>query len=136
MIRVVLVDDQALFRAGVRMLVGSQPDLEVVGEAGDGQTALDLIADVRPDVVLLDLRMPVLDGIGTLRGLRAAEHRPPVLVLTTFDDDDEVLAALFEVDELLGAEVEAGLLFGGGVDGEDAQAFGDGVLDCWIMGVG
>ena len=96
MIRVLLVDDQTLVRAGIRSLLSLADDVEVVGEAGDGQEALDLIADLRPDVVLLDLRMPVLDGIGTLRGLRAAQHRPAVLVLTTFDDDDEVLAALRE----------------------------------------
>ncbi|KAB7744185.1 response regulator [Nostocoides sp. F2B08] len=96
MIRVLLVDDQTLVRAGIRSLLSLAEDVDVVGEAGDGQAALDLIADTQPDVVLLDLRMPVLDGIGTLRGLRAARHRPAVLVLTTFDDDDEVLAALRE----------------------------------------
>ena len=64
MIRVALVDDQALFRAGIRMLVDSQPDLEVVAEASDGREAIRVIAETRPDVVLMDIRMPVLDGIG------------------------------------------------------------------------
>lgn len=96
MIRVVLVDDQTLVREGIRSLLALAEDVDVVGEAPDGWTALDVIAATRPDVVLLDLRMPVLDGIGTLRGLDGADHRPAVLVLTTFDDDEQVLAALHE----------------------------------------
>jgi DNA-binding NarL/FixJ family response regulator len=96
MIRVVLVDDQTLVRQGIRSLVSLAGDVEVVGEAADGRAALAVIAATRPDVVLLDLRMPVLDGIGTLRHLSETEYRPAVLVLTTFDDDEEVLAALRE----------------------------------------
>lgn len=94
MIRVALVDDQTLVRQGIRSLLTLADDVEVVAEAGDGRAALDVIAQHRPDVVLLDLRMPVLDGIGTLRELAGAEHVPAVLVLTTFDDDEAVLAAL------------------------------------------
>ena len=94
MIRVVLVDDQTLVRQGIRRLLELGEDVEVVGEAADGRAALAVVADTRPDVVLLDLRMPVLDGIGTLRELATAEHRPATLVLTTFDDDEEVLEAL------------------------------------------
>ncbi|BDZ39384.1 hypothetical protein GCM10025863_19980 [Microbacterium suwonense] len=63
MIRVVLVDDQALFRAGIRMLVSSQPDMDVVGEAGDGREAIEVVTRTQPDVVLMDIRMPVMDGL-------------------------------------------------------------------------
>ncbi|HLS41428.1 MAG TPA: response regulator transcription factor [Ornithinicoccus sp.] len=94
MIRVALVDDQTLVRQGIRSLLTLADDVEVVAEAGDGRAALDVVAQHRPDVVLLDLRMPVLDGIGTLRELAGAAHVPAVLVLTTFDDDEAVLAAL------------------------------------------
>ena len=96
MIRVILVDDQTLVRQGIRSLLALADDVEVVGEAPDVRTALDVIAATHPDVVLLDLRMPILDGIGTLRHLARVDHRPAVLVLTTFDDDEEVLAALRE----------------------------------------
>jgi DNA-binding NarL/FixJ family response regulator len=93
-IRVVLVDDQTLVRQGIRSLLALGEDVEVVGEAADGRVALAVIEQTRPDVVLLDLRMPVLDGLGTLRELAQAEHRPATLVLTTFDDDQDVLEAL------------------------------------------
>lgn len=92
MIRVVLVDDQTLVRQGIRSLLELADDVEVVAEAGDGQAGLAAIAAHRPDVVLLDLRMPVLDGLGVLEALDG--DAPAVLVLTTFDDDDAVLAAL------------------------------------------
>ncbi|MBS1673729.1 MAG: response regulator transcription factor [Actinobacteria bacterium] len=100
MIRVVLVDDQALFRAGVRMLVGSQPDLEVVGEAGDGQEAIDVVRATRPDVVMMDIRMPVMDGLtATARILelfdRPGEPDPPrIVMLTTFDLDEAAARAI------------------------------------------
>jgi len=93
-IRVVLVDDQTLVRQGIGSLLALAPSVEVVAEAGDGLEALDVIAEHRPDVVLLDLRMPRLDGIGTLRALAGAAYQPAVLVLTTFDDDEAVLDAL------------------------------------------
>ena len=93
-IRVVLVDDQALVRAGFRMLVESQPDLTVVGEAGDGQEALDLLAATDCDVVLMDVRMPRLDGVAATRALTARPDPPAVVVLTTFDLDEHVFAAI------------------------------------------
>lgn len=94
MIRVVLVDDQALFRAGIRMLVDSQPDLEVVGEAGDGQEALAVIANARPDVVLMDIRMPVMDGLTATGQLLAQPDPPKVVMLTTFDLDEAAARAI------------------------------------------
>ncbi len=94
MIRVVLVDDQALFRAGIRMVVDSQPDLEVVGEAGDGQEALSVIAEVRPDVVLMDIRMPVMDGLTATGQLLERPDPPKVVMLTTFDLDEAAARAI------------------------------------------
>ncbi|HCS61627.1 MAG TPA: DNA-binding response regulator [Microbacterium sp.] len=96
MIRVVLVDDQALFRAGIRMLVGSQPDLEVVGEAGNGQEGLAVIAQTKPDVVLMDIRMPVMDGLTATGRLLAQPDPPKVVMLTTFDLDEAAARAIRE----------------------------------------
>lgn len=98
-IRVALVDDQALFRAGVRMLVESQPDLAVVGEAGDGVAAVSLAASSRPDVVLMDVRMPLQDGIHATERILADADRdgrpsPRVIVLTTFDLDENAARAI------------------------------------------
>lgn len=93
-IRVALVDDQALFRAGIRMLISSQPDLEFVGEAADGSEALGLVASQHPDVVLMDLRMPVMDGIAATEQIMAAAAPPRVIVLTTFDLDEAAARAL------------------------------------------
>jgi len=93
-IRVVLVDDQTLVRQGLRSLLAILPDIEVVGEAGGGEAALELIPGAAPDVVLLDLRMPDLDGLEVLRRLQAAGTLPPTLVLTTFDEDAQLLAAV------------------------------------------
>jgi DNA-binding NarL/FixJ family response regulator len=94
-IRVLLADDQRLVRSGFRMILRDDPDLDVVGEAGDGEEAVALAAQLRPDVVLMDVRMPKLDGIqATRRILAGAEPRPRVLVLTTFDLDEYVFAAL------------------------------------------
>jgi len=98
-IRVALVDDQALFRAGIRMLVSSQPDLEFVGEAGNGVEGIAVAATSRPDVVLMDIRMPVMDGIESTRAiLAAAEARggkvPRIVVLTTFDLDEAATRAI------------------------------------------
>ncbi|MEV7232261.1 MULTISPECIES: response regulator transcription factor [Polymorphospora] len=94
MIRVCLVDDQNLVRQGIRTLLGLADGIEVVAEADDGSTALAAIERDPPDVVLLDLRMPGYDGIWTLRALRDRGIEVPVLVLTTFDDDELVLQAL------------------------------------------
>ena len=98
MIRVLLVDDDAMVRTGLRMILGGDPELEIVGEAEDGEAGLVAIAELAPDVVLLDIRMPVLDGLGVLERLAAragdGSGTPRVLVLTTFNTDDYVLRAL------------------------------------------
>jgi DNA-binding NarL/FixJ family response regulator len=95
-VRLFLVDDQELVRAGFRMVLDAQADMTVVGEAGDGLSALDGIAATRPDVVLMDIRMPRLDGVGATRRLLGEGGAPDVkvLVLTTFDLDEYVYAAL------------------------------------------
>ena len=94
MIRVVLVDDQTLVRQGIRGLLALVPDIEVVGEASDGAEALERVPELRPDVLLLDIRMPRLDGVAVLEALRDADALPPTLVLTTFDDGDAAIAAI------------------------------------------
>jgi RNA polymerase sigma factor (sigma-70 family) len=93
-IRVLLADDQALFREGLRTLLSVQSDLEVVGEAANGQRAVELAGTLRADVVLMDLRMPVLDGAAATRQIRAAHPDCRVIALTTFDDDEDVFNAL------------------------------------------
>ncbi|MFE7407322.1 response regulator [Isoptericola sp. NPDC057559] len=95
MTRVLVADDQALIRTGLRMILENADDMEVVGEADDGAAAADLAADTRPDVVLMDVRMPGVDGLeGTRRICAAQPDGPRVLVLTTFDLDEYVYAAL------------------------------------------
>ena len=91
MIRVVVVDDQTLVREGIRSLLGLAPDVAVVGEASDGAEAIPLVRKVAPDVVLLDVRMPRVDGLAVLRSLAATGAVPPTLLLTTFDDAEVVL---------------------------------------------
>jgi len=93
-VRVLLVDDQTLVRQGIRSLLELAPDVDVVAEAEDGMTALAAVREHVPDVVLLDLRMPRHDGIWALEAMRAGGLELPVLVLTTFDDDELVLRAL------------------------------------------
>jgi DNA-binding NarL/FixJ family response regulator len=94
MIRVLIVDDQALVRQGIRSLLALSPELEVAGEADDGASALEEIERLRPDIVLLDLKMPRVDGLAVLRALRERPSSPAVLVLTTFDDTDLLLDAI------------------------------------------
>jgi DNA-binding NarL/FixJ family response regulator len=94
MINVVLVDDQALFRAGIRMLVSSQADMTVVGEAGDGQEALAVVAQTRPDVVLMDIRMPVMDCLTATAEILARPDAPRIVMLTTFDLDEAAARAI------------------------------------------
>jgi DNA-binding NarL/FixJ family response regulator len=92
--RVVVVDDQTLVRQGIRSLLALAEGIDVVGEAADGAEALERIAELGPDVILLDVRMPRLDGVGVLRALRERGDATPALVLTTFDDDEAALKAL------------------------------------------
>ncbi len=94
MIRLLLVDDQSLFREGLRTLLSLHEDLQVVGEAGNGLEALTAADSLRPDVVLMDLRMPVLDGVAATRRLLAAHPAARVIVVTTFDDDELVFDGL------------------------------------------
>ena len=95
-IKVLVVDDQEMVRAGFSALLDAQPDLEVVGQAGDGAEAVELAADLRPDVILMDVRMPVMDGLAATRRILAAgpPNQPRIIMLTTFDLDDYVYAAL------------------------------------------
>jgi DNA-binding NarL/FixJ family response regulator len=93
-IRVVLADDQPLVRAGLRMLIEQTPGIDVAGEAGTGAEAVQLVRDSDPDVVVMDIRMPGMDGIDATRLITADSARARVLVLTTFDDDDYVYGAL------------------------------------------
>lgn len=93
-LRLLLVDDQAMFREALRTLLSLQPDLEIVAEAGDGETALELARRTRPNIALMDLRMPGLDGVATTGKLRALLPACRVIVLTTFEEDAEVFAAL------------------------------------------
>jgi DNA-binding NarL/FixJ family response regulator len=127
-IRVLVVDDQAMVRAGFAALLDAQPDIEVVGQAADGEEAIRLAAETRPDVVLMDVRMPVLDGIEATKALLGPDRPAPlpkVVVLTTFDVDDYVLDALragasgFLLKDALPADL---------VDGVRVVARGDGLL--------
>ena len=93
-IRVLLVDDQALFREALHTLLSVQPGIEVVGEAGNGEEALRLVAQQQPDVILMDLQMPVMDGVAATRRLQAERPACRVIVLTTFDDDEYVFEGL------------------------------------------
>jgi DNA-binding NarL/FixJ family response regulator len=93
-IRVLIVDDDALVRAGLSMLLAGADDIEIVGEAADGSEVEHAVAEHRPDVVLMDIRMPAMDGLAATEIVRTRDHAPEVIVLTTFDADDHVLTAL------------------------------------------
>jgi DNA-binding NarL/FixJ family response regulator len=93
-IRILIADDQALFREGLNTLLAVQPDLEVVGEVANGEEALRMTAALHPDIVLMDLRMPILDGVSTTRLLTTQYPDVRVIVLTTFDDDESVFDGL------------------------------------------
>ena len=93
-VRVLLVDDDALVRAGLRMILSSAEDVEVVGEADDGARAVAAVREHRPDVVLMDIRMPEMDGITATAALRRLDAPPQVIVLTTFQADEQVMSAL------------------------------------------
>jgi DNA-binding NarL/FixJ family response regulator len=94
MIRVLIADDQALVRGGFRMILEAQKDIEVVGEAGDGREALERARELEPDVVLMDIRMPELDGLEATRRLLSEDGQARVLILTTFDADEYVYEAM------------------------------------------
>ncbi|GAA3292306.1 response regulator transcription factor [Dactylosporangium vinaceum] len=94
LVRLVLVDDQPLILAGLRVLIADTPGIELVGEAGNGRHAVRLVRSVRPDVVVMDIRMPDMDGIEATRQLMAEPGTARVLILTTFDEDEYVYAAL------------------------------------------
>ena len=94
MIRILLVDDQALVRAGFRMILDAEPEMEVVGEAGDGREAIDQVRTLAPDIVLMDIRMPELDGLEATRRILGGGGEARILILTTFDLDEYVYEAL------------------------------------------
>lgn len=94
MIRVLIVDDQVLVRAGLRTILEEEDDIEVVGEAGDGQEAIAMAGTVAPDVILMDIRMPNMDGLEATRRICSAEAPPHIVILTTFDLDEYVYEAL------------------------------------------
>ena len=92
--RVLVVDDDPLVRSALSLMLGGQADLEVIGEAGDGREGVDLARSLRPDVILMDIRMPVLNGLDATRELHAAPEPPRIIILTTFDADEHVFGAL------------------------------------------
>ncbi|MFB8414471.1 response regulator [Streptomyces albidoflavus] len=113
-VRVVLVDDQPLVRSGLRVLMADAPDIDVVGEAGTGAEAVQLVRDTKPDVAVMDIRMPGMDGIEATGLITAAAGATRVLILTTFDDDEYIYGALragasgflvkdMALDDILGA---------------------------------
>ncbi|MET7331078.1 response regulator transcription factor [Nonomuraea sp. NPDC005650] len=94
MIRTLLVDDESLIRAGLRFILESAPDVEIVGEAADGDEAVDAVHRLGPDVILMDIRMPRTDGLAATEAIRRLVRAPAVVILTTFDSDEHVFTAL------------------------------------------
>lgn len=94
MIRILLVDDQSIVREGLSSLLQTQPDLEIVGEAENGQVAVEKAISLQPDIVLMDIRMPVMDGIAAIRILQEQTPQIKILVLTTFDEDEYIVQAV------------------------------------------
>ncbi|TAF07859.1 MAG: DNA-binding response regulator [Nostocales cyanobacterium] len=94
MIKVLLVDDQSLIRQGLRALLELEPDLEILGEAENGEIAINLVEELHPNVVLMDIRMPIMDGVAATKAIQTRFPATKILVLTTFDDDEYVKAAL------------------------------------------
>ncbi|MDP9372065.1 MAG: response regulator transcription factor [Chloroflexota bacterium] len=94
MIRILVVDDHPVVRAGLVLMLGTQPDMEVVGEAGDGQEAVGRVAALAPDVVLMDLEMPGLDGVEAIQRIHAGGSEARILVLTAYDTDERILQAV------------------------------------------
>jgi DNA-binding NarL/FixJ family response regulator len=94
MIKVLLVDDQNLIRQGLKALLELEPDLEIIGEAENGEQAVDLSTQLQPDVILMDIRMPIMDGVAATRAIQKSCPGIKILVLTTFDDDEYITAAL------------------------------------------
>jgi DNA-binding NarL/FixJ family response regulator len=92
--RVLVVDDDPLVRSALSLMLGGQADLEVIGEAGDGRQGVDLARSLRPDVILMDIRMPVLNGLDATRELHSGPEPPRIIILTTFDADEHVFGAL------------------------------------------
>ena len=105
MIRVLLADDELMVRAGVRAILAAAADIEVVAEAGDGREALELARAHRPDVALLDIRMPVLDGLAAAAELRRAVPEVAVVMLTTFSEDEYIARGVGQRGERLPAQV-------------------------------
>lgn len=93
-LRLLVVDDHPVVRNGLTGMLSTQPDFAVVGEAADGAEAIAVVAALRPDVVLMDLRMPGMDGLAAIRGIRAMPDPPPILVLTTYDADADIIRAI------------------------------------------
>ena len=94
MIRVMLVDDQQLIRQGIAILLGTEPDMNVVGQAENGRNALDIVDECQPDVILMDVRMPVMDGVAATREIAKNHPDVAVIILTTFDDDEYIFEGL------------------------------------------
>ena len=93
-IRVLIVDDHSLVRRGLAAIVNMEEDTEVVGEAADGEEAIRMWREIRPDIILMDLRMPNMDGVAAIRGIRAEDPDSGIIVLTTYDHDDDIYAGL------------------------------------------